>query len=119
MGLGEPVVLREQPSLGRTLIEKFEAASDDADLVFVLLTPDDIVNGACASDSDKRRSRQNVIFELGYFFARLQRHKGRIILLHKGELELPSDISGIAYIDISGGMEAAGEELRRELQDWL
>jgi len=116
----EPIVLREQPSLGRTMIEKFEAESDNVDLVFVLMTPDDTVAGTtAASSNDKRRSRQNVIFELGYFFGRLQRRKGRVFLLYKGQLELPSDINGIAYIDISQGIEAAGEELRRELRHWL
>jgi predicted nucleotide-binding protein len=117
--LGEPTVLHEKPSQGRTIIEKFEAYADRADIAFVILTPDD--SGCSAYDPDrvKRRARQNVIFELGFFYAKLQRTSGRVILLHKGQLELPSDISGIVYIDISHGIEAAGEEIRRELQEWL
>ena len=111
----EPVVLREQPSLGKTLIEKFEEFARRIDRVFVLLTPDDKVVSHGTND-EKRRSRQNVIFELGFFYASLERTSGRVILLHKGEVELPSDISGIVWVDISNGIAAAGEEIRKEVK---
>jgi CheY-like chemotaxis protein len=119
LGFGEPLVLREQKSLGRTIIEKFEEAAEEVDLVFVLMTPDDKVAPVSSSNAVKRRARQNVIFETGYFFAKFQRRDGRVILLHKGKVELPTDIDGIIYIDISKGVERAGEDLRRELKDWL
>lgn len=111
----EPVVLREQPNVGKTLIEKFEEFARKVDCVFVLLTPDDkaISKGTNAT---KRRSRQNVIFELGFFYASLERKSGRVILLHKGKVELPSDISGIVWIDISKGIASAGEAIRREVR---
>ena len=113
--LPEPIILHEQPNQGRTLIEKFEDLSKTADLVFILLTPDDL--GASASDSNtvKRRARQNIILELGYFLGQFGRRSGRILLLYKGSLELPSDISGLVYINIDCGIEAAGEEIRREI----
>jgi predicted nucleotide-binding protein len=41
LGLGEPIILHEQPNLGQTIIEKFEQTAINIDLVFVLLTPDD------------------------------------------------------------------------------
>jgi len=62
----EPVVLREQPSSGKTLVEKFEEYAYKIDCVFVLLTPDDSVVATKISE-EKRRSRQNVIFEAGFF----------------------------------------------------
>jgi CheY-like chemotaxis protein len=111
----EPIILHELPSLGRTIIEKFEETAGRVDLVFVLLTPDDTVYDSSTPDDLKRRARQNVIFEMGYFFAKLQRTKGKVILLNKGQLELPSDIGGITYIDISNGIESAGEQIRKEL----
>lgn len=117
--LSEPVILHEQPGLGRTIIEKFENIADSVNLVFVLLTPDDIVVSGNENDEQKRRSRQNVIFEMGYFMGKMSRQFGRVILLYKGSLELPSDISGLEYIDISKGIEAAGEKIRRELQELL
>lgn len=109
----EPVVLREQPNSGKTLIEKFENISGGIDCVFVLLTPDDTTVSTLANQP--RRSRQNVIFELGFFFAQLGRLSGRIVVLYKGPNELPSDIQGIAWISIDNGVEAAGEEIRREV----
>jgi CheY-like chemotaxis protein len=119
LGFGEPIILRDQPSLGRTIIEKFEEESQGIDLAFVLLTPDDVASTGDESNDTKRRARQNVIFEMGYFLAKFQRRKGRVILLHKGNTDLPSDIAGIVYIDISDGIKQIGELLRKELRDWL
>ncbi|NLX20892.1 MAG: nucleotide-binding protein [Phycisphaerae bacterium] len=81
------------PSHGRTIIEKFEDVAETVDVVFVLLTPDDNIASPRAPNESKRRARQNVIFELGYFYAKLQRSGGRVILLYRGHIELPSGIS--------------------------
>jgi predicted nucleotide-binding protein len=113
LGWAEPIVLREQPNCGRTLIEKFEDFAGGIDYVFVLLTPDDPM--ATKTGIEPRRSRQNVVFELGYFFAHLGRRSGRIIVLHKGPNELPSDIQGVAWVSVDHGIEAAGEDIRREV----
>lgn len=108
----EPIILAEKASGGLTIIEKFERYAKECNLVFVLLTPDDKY-----TEDAKDRARQNVIFEMGYFLGRLGRKSGRVILLYKGNLELPSDISGIVYINIDNGIEAAGEEIRREIRE--
>jgi len=117
--LPEPIILHEQPNLGRTIIEKFEDHAVFADLVCVLLTPDDTVWDDGQSDASRRRARQNVIFELGYFLGKIGRRHGRVLLLHKGSLELPSDISGLVYIDITNDIETVGELIRREIDMWL
>jgi predicted nucleotide-binding protein len=110
----QPVVLREQPNRGRTIIEKFEEFAGRIDCVFVLLTPDDAgVN--LSTDDERRRARQNVVFELGFFYAKFGRRSGRVIALRKGPIELPSDIQGIVWIDITGGIKAAGEDIRKEV----
>ena len=111
----EPVIHREQPSGGKTIIDKFEELSGTVDYAFVLMTPDDKVVQPSLPNDEKRRSRQNVIFELGFFYAKLRRKSARVIVLHKGGLELPSDIHGIVWIDITNGIAAAGEDIRREL----
>jgi predicted nucleotide-binding protein len=115
LGFDEPTILAEQPSRGATILEKFEAYASDADWVFVLLTPDDAGHVAAEPESAQPRARQNVIFELGYFHGLMRRQSGRIILLYKGALEIPSDLNGIVYIDITFGIEAAGEIIRRNL----
>ena len=106
--LGEPIILAEKATAGLTIIEKFEKYASGCDLVFVLLTPDDVYG-------TEKRARQNVILEMGYFLGKLGRKSGRVILLYKGNLDIPSDISGLIYIKIDSGIAAAGEEIRREI----
>ena len=113
LSLPEPIILHQQPNKGRTVIEKFEECSEDVDVAFVLLTPDDI--GGIPEGEQRERARQNVIFELGFFVGRFGRRSGRIIVLHKGDLEIPSDLAGVVYIEISSGVESAGEKIRKEL----
>ncbi len=113
--LPEPIILHEQPNLGRTTIEKLEDYAGFSSIVFVLLTQDDTVASPGDDDDTKRRARQNVIFEMGYFLGILGRRSGRILLLHYGPLDIPSDVSGLVYIDISDGIDAASEKIRREV----
>ena len=120
-----PIVLHDQPSGGsNTLIEKFEKHSD-VSYAFVILTPDDI--GGSYQEVDglaqrgltptayinelfngryllKRRARQNVVLEFGYFINKLGR--SRVCCLHKGNVEIPSDMSGIMYIPFNGSLDA-------------
>lgn len=117
--LGEPIILHEQPSMGRTVIEKFEQEASDVDIVFVLLTPDDVGAPVTSDNNTKRRARQNVLFEMGYFYGKLQRTSGRVIGLYKGALELPSDIGGVIFVNIDNGIAAASEEIRRELVGYI
>ena len=113
-----PVVLRDEASAGKTIIEKFEHYANDTDVVFVLLTPDDF---AATADLawPRPRARQNVVFELGYFYGRLRRASGTIIVLRKGDVELPSDLYGILTIDITHGIDTALGPLRKELRALL
>ncbi len=110
----EPIVLREQPGSGKTVIEKFEDFAEGVDCVFAILTPDDKAISS-GTDEEKRRSRQNVIFEFGFFYGALGRLSGRVVMLYKGPLELPSDVAGIVWIDIGQGISAAGEQIRKEV----
>lgn len=95
-----PIILHEQPSSGRTIIEKFEDYSDVSYAV-VLLTPDD----SCAPESNpekaRPRARQNVIFELGFFVGRLGRD--HVCVLYKEGVEIPSDYKGVIYVEMDDG----------------
>lgn len=93
----EPIVLHEQASSSRTIIEKIEANSDVGYAV-ILYTPCDI--GAKKSEPPelKARARQNVIFEHGYFIGRLGRPRVSALLVDG--VEAPNDISGVVYIDL-------------------
>lgn len=106
-----PIILHEQASRGRTVIEKVEA-NDDVGFAIVLLTHDD-EGRACGKGELKPRVRQNVLLELGYFIARLGREN--VCTLRKGQVEIPSDFAGVVWTDMdnSGGWRVVlGKELR-------
>jgi predicted nucleotide-binding protein len=92
----EAIILQDQPHIGRTIIEKFEEESVKVGFALVLMTPDDVGSSQTKPDEMRSRARQNVIFELGYFAARLGRR--RVCLLYKGNVEIPSDLYGVLYI---------------------
>jgi len=118
-GFREPIILEQQSSRGETIIEKFERHATKTKLVFVLLTPDDKLTNIRDNEGKGNRSRQNVIFELGYFIGRLGRKSGKIILLKKGEIDIPSDIHGVIYIDITKGIEESLQKIRNELSEFF
>lgn len=94
------VILHEQASENRTVIEKFEAYSDVGYAV-VLLTPDDIgasAVSAASMDQLNGRARQNVILELGYFTGKLGRR--HVCGLFKPGVEVPSDLHGVLFIEL-------------------
>lgn len=93
----EPIILHEQPSKGQTLIEKIEHNSD-VGFAVVLLTGDDLGCMKGETDNLKPRARQNVVFELGYFFGLLGRK--RVCALYESGVELPSDIQGLVYVQL-------------------
>lgn len=90
----EPIILHEQVDNGNTIIEKFEQYSNSVNFAIILLTADD-EGKANKEDNYKPRARQNVIFEMGYFYGKLGRNK--VFLLKENGVEDPSDLSGIIY----------------------
>jgi predicted nucleotide-binding protein len=108
----EVIVLHEQANAGRTILEKFEDYAADVSFAAVLLTGDD--EGSIRTSSEIHlRGRQNVIFELGFFFGKLGRQ--RVVVLLEENVERPSDIAGLVYItlDQSGAWKY---HLARELE---
>jgi predicted nucleotide-binding protein len=100
----EPIILHEQASQGRTIIEKIERHSE-VGFAMVLLSDDDV--GGKNKDQLRPRARQNVVLELGYFLALLKRE--RVCALKFGDVEVPSDFAGVVYVeyDTGGGWKAA------------
>lgn len=105
-----PIILHEQIDRGQTIIEKVESNSNDVNFAIVLLTADD--EGKEKTETDyKLRARQNVIFEMGYFFGLLSR--SHVFLLLDDDVEKPSDMSGIVYNSFKEGWRT---KLFKELQ---
>lgn len=96
-----PIVLHEQPNEGRTIIEKFETYAGGVAFAVILLTPDDVGAPAGELTNLRKRARQNVIVELGYFMGKLSR--SRVCALYKGSVELPSDYQGVLYVEMDSG----------------
>lgn len=103
-GVSEPVVLAERFDSAQTVPEKFELEATRTDGAIALFTPDDEAaslldrtgKSTSARETDRQlRARQNVNVEVGWFWGKLGRD--RLLLLVKGELELPSDLSGVIY----------------------
>lgn len=109
-----PVVLREKPNRGATVIEKFEINAN-VGFAVVLMTADDVggSNAEAKERSLNPRARQNVVMELGYFIGKLGRP--RVAVLKTEAVEKPSDILGVVYtpIDKYGAWRT---ELAKELK---
>lgn len=101
-----PIILRDQASMGKTIIEKLENYTD-VGFAIVLYTPCDEMNDG------KFRARQNVVIEHGYLMGKIGRN--RVASLVKGEVETPGDISGVVYIQMDSGKQWE-HELVKELK---
>jgi hypothetical protein len=100
-GPNEVVILHEQPDGGQTVIEKLEKHGAASGFAAILMTADDVGGN---SDADlSPRARQNVVFEHGYFVGLLGR--GNVAVLYDPQIEKPSDLEGLVYIDISEGTD--------------
>lgn len=109
----KPVILGNMTPDGKTIIEAL-IASTDVPYAVVLLTPDDEGYRVNAPDERKPRARQNVVLEMGMFLSKLGRE--RVAILHKGNLELPSDINGLIYIPFNNSIQEAKNKLAASLQ---
>lgn len=110
-----PIALSDKPAKGQTIIEKFERSSESTSYVVVLLTPDDVgqtAEEALSEAEPRKRARQNVVLELGYFIGKMGRE--RIAVLN-ANVEKPSDIEGLNYISYPG--ENWKFDLLKELQE--
>lgn len=93
-----PIILHEQASQGKTIIEKIETYTN-VGFAVVLYTACDQGNDKASIEKTNTlnpRARQNVVLEHGYLMAKLGR--SRVTALVKGKIETPNDISGVVYI---------------------
>lgn len=88
-----PVILAETAGSSQTIIELVEKHGG-VDHAVCLLTADDV--GGSRSGSLRPRARQNVIWEIGYFFGLLGRNQVSIVA--DEDVELPSNILGLRPI---------------------
>jgi hypothetical protein len=110
----EPVAMVDQYGGSRTMKEKFESLASEVDGAIVIATPDDV-----GGQQQKLlpRARQNVWLEFGWFWGRLG--LDRVLLLTKGDVELPSDAPIEHYVYSGQPTEARASQATRTFIDRL
>lgn len=93
----DAIILHEQASSSRSIIEKIEEYSD-VGFGSVLYTSCDIGGKQTEKQELNSRARQNVVFEHGFLIGKIKREN--VCALVKGDVELPNDISGVIYISM-------------------
>lgn len=83
----EPIIVEAQPSLGKTVDDKVNYYLDRSDLVVILATGDDTIEG-------KLHPRQNVIHEIGLA---QNKHAEKIIYLLEEGAQFPSNINPMVW----------------------
>jgi hypothetical protein len=111
----EPVVIQSMARTGADLLGFLEEQIRNCLAGFILLTPDDEGRLYRYGEKLSLRARQNVIFEGGYLTA-LFRDTNRICFLQKGEMEIPSDLSGLLMEKVPGAISP--ERIRLTLEQW-
>lgn len=104
-----PVTMIEKADAAQTLPEKFERMAGGVRGALAILTPDDLAV-TLRSGSESSRARQNVIIEVGWFWGRFGR--GRCLLLVRGDVEIPSDLSGVEVHRFASSPTECSEVLR-------
>lgn len=116
-GLNPIILSRELPE-GRTLIEALEHYINQVKYSIVLATPDDVGYKKGFESQKKYRARQNVVFELGMLFAKLGRNNVSVLVKNTDDLEMekPSDINGVIYLDYKNSVSEKAEIIKRSLR---
>jgi len=109
----KPIILHEQASGSKTVIEKIEAYSN-VGFGIVLYTPCDIGAKNEENPNFKNRARQNVVFEHGFLIGKIGREN--VCALVKDEMETPNDISGVVYVKMDNE-DAWHLKVARELRN--
>ena len=105
-----PIVLKDQPDIGKTLIEKFEHYAQTCSYAIAVFTPDDEVK----SDGETYlQTRPNVIYELGWFCGRLGR-SSTMLLLKEGT-SIFSDFGGIIQKRFLKNISEKTAEIKKDL----
>ena len=105
------VVLKEEASQSKTVIDKFEAFANQCIYAVALVTPDDIVTN---EEAKYTQARPNVLFEIGWFYGRFGPR--RLLIVQRKGTVLPSDLGGVVTCEFSGAVKESVIDIERELR---
>ena len=110
-----PIVLKEQPDEGATIIEKFEKYAPQCSYAFAIFTPDDQVKKN--DDEYYFQARPNVTFELGWFCAYFGRKRVMILLQEGVNTKAFSDFQGVLQKRFTKSISEKYKEIENELKN--
>jgi len=91
--------LAQEPSKGRTVLQKLNEESPKCSFAVVVMTGDDDVGIGAP------RARENVMHEIGFFQGKYG--LANVCLLHEEGTNIPSNIHGLVYIPFPKGLVSA------------
>jgi hypothetical protein len=101
--------LAQEPSKGRTVLQKLNEESNKCSFAVVVMTGDDNLGTGAP------RARENVMHEIGFFQGKYG--LANVCLLHEEGTNIPSNIHGLVYIPFPKALvSAAFGVLSRELR---
>ena len=110
-------ILAKQPVSGKTIVDEFAYYASRSDAAVVLFTPNDVAAAAVDPQGNRlkakamrMRARQNVILEYGWFWGAIGRD--RTLMLVREDLEVPSDLHGLRYIQYGTSPEEVLTQIR-------
>lgn len=104
----ETMSLQQESNKGRSILQKLYEESERCGYAVIVMSGDDHV------EDDKKRARQNVVHEIGYFHGKYG--LDRVCILFEEGVEIFSNIDGLVYIPYPKGyVKATFSELSKEL----
>jgi predicted nucleotide-binding protein len=93
-----PVVMCEEPSQGRKIVERFQDYGD-VGFAVVLLSPDDSLYVKDEPPTKRKlRPRQDVVFDLGFLIGKLGKNNVLVFIRECPNFEGPTDFEGMKVI---------------------
>lgn len=116
----EPVVMiDEAPDGMNVFIDKFEKLAGTCSYAIAIFTKDDFVQksaqGAQAKAVEYYQGRPNVLFELGWFVAKLGR-KNVLILVESGT-SMPTDLAGVEELRFNSSIDEVFRKIQTSLKN--
>jgi predicted nucleotide-binding protein len=91
-----PLVMCEEPSQGKKIVENFSRDYADVAFALVLLAPDDFAYAKNETATKRKlRPRQEVVFELGFLLGKLGKASVLVFFRESANFEIPTDFGGI------------------------